>query len=320
MALRYDGPTLTLVVNPAAGHGRARRLLPLLTAGLVAGLPEANLHVHQTTSFSDARLRCIEAVEQARPVVEGHRGDALVVMGGDGMMHLGLNAAAGTSVPLGLVAAGRGNDFCRGVGVPNDLPGAIRTIVAGVTRRIDLMEATGRLVEGAERRWVGSIVSTGFDARVNYRTNHLRFSLGQLSYTWTALAELSRFEPLPYRLRIDGEQRDQTAMIVAVGNAGWFGGGMRGCPDADVTDGLLDITLVNPVSRATLLRLLPAMFSGKFVRDPAVEQLRAREVVVDGDGLYGMADGEELGPVPLRLRAVPDMLSLFVPAAVAGAA
>jgi len=206
------------------------------------------------------------------------------------------------------------------VGVPNDLPGAIRTIVAGVTRRIDLMEARGRLVEGAERRWVGSIVSTGFDARVNYRTNHLRWNMGQLSYTWSALAELSRFEPLPYRLTIDGEQRDQTAMFVAVGNAGWFGGGMRGCPNADVTDGLLDLTVINPVSRATLLRLLPAMFSGRFVRDPAVEQLRAREVVVDGDGLFGMADGEELGPVPLHLRAVPDMLSLFVPATVAGAA
>lgn len=319
MALRYDGPTLTLVVNPAAGRGRARRLLPLLTAGLVAGLPDANLHVHQTTSFSDARLRCIEAVERARPAVEGHRRDALIVMGGDGMMHLGLNAAAGTGVPLGLVAAGRGNDFCRGIGVPNDLPGAIRTIVAGHTLRMDLLETTGRLSDGAERRWVGSIVSTGFDARVNYRTNHLRWNFGQLSYTWSALAELSRFEPLPYRLVIDGEPREQTAMFVAVGNAGVFGGGMRACPDADVTDGLLDITVINPVSRFTLLRLLPRMFDGGFVHDPAVERLRAREVLVDGDGLFGMADGEELGAVPLRLRAVPDMLSVFVPAAVATA-
>jgi diacylglycerol kinase (ATP) len=319
LALHYDGPTLTLVVNPAAGRGRARRLLPLLTAGLVTGLPDANLHVHQTTSFSDARLRCIEAVAHARPDVEGHRRDALIVMGGDGMMHLGLNAAAGTGVPLGLVAAGRGNDFCRGIGVPNDLAGAIRAIVAGHTLRMDLLEATGRLIDGAEKRWVGSIVSTGFDARVNYRTNHLRWNFGQLSYTWSALAELSRFEPLPYRLVIDGERRDQTAMFVAVGNAGVFGGGMRACPDADVTDGLLDVTVINPVSRFTLLRLLPRMFDGGFVHDPAVERLRAREVIVDGDGLFGMADGEELGAVPLHLRAVPDILSVFVPAAVATA-
>lgn len=317
MALRHDGATLTLVVNPAAGRGRARRLLPQLVAGLVAGLPDANLHVHQTTSFSDARLRCIEAVALARPAVEGHRRDSLVVVGGDGMMHLGLNAAAATGIPLGVVAAGRGNDFSRGIGVPNDLPGAIRTIVAGHTLRMDLLEATGRLVDDAERRWVGSIVSTGFDARVNYRTNHLRWNLGRLSYTWSTLAELSRFEPVPYRLVVDGRPLEQTAMFIAVGNAGVFGGGMRACPDADVTDGLLDLTIVNPVSRASLLRLLPRMFDGGFVHDPAIELLRAREVTVDGDGLYGMADGEELGRVPLRLRAVPGVLDVFVPSAVA---
>ena len=89
---------------------------------------------------------------------------------------------------------------------------------------------------------------------------------------------------------------------------------MHGCPNADVTDGLLDLTVVHPVSKATLLRLLPTMFTGGFVNDPAVEMLRAREVVVDGDGLYGMADGEELGPVPLTCRAVPDSLTVYVPA------
>jgi diacylglycerol kinase (ATP) len=150
---------------------------------------------------------------------------------------------------------------------------------------------------------------------VNYRTNQLRWSFGGLAYAWSALAELSRFDPLPYRLVIDGVKRTQTAMFVAVGNAGWFGGGMQACPTADVTDGLLDLTVIHPVSRATLLRLLPAIYTGKFVRDPAVELLRAEEVVVDGDGLYAMADGEELGPVPLTLRAVRDCLTIYTPAA-----
>ena len=89
---------------------------------------------------------------------------------------------------------------------------------------------------------------------------------------------------------------------------------MQGCPNADVSDGLLDITVINPVSRATLLRLLPTMFTGGFVKDPAVELLRAKEVVVNGEGLYAMADGEELGPVPVTLRAVPDALSIYIPA------
>lgn len=312
MTLRsYDGPILTLIVNPAAGKGRARKMLPQVATALLTGMPGANLRVFQTSSFSDARLRCIQAVEGARPQVAGHRPDALLVMGGDGMMHLGLNAAAGSEVPLGLIPAGRGNDFCRGTGVPTDTMAAVRGIVDGASRRIDLMEATGKLVDGAERRWVGSIVSTGYDARVNHRTNGLTWSLGGLSYAWAALAELAVFEPLPYRMLIDGRPHEQTAMFICVGNAGYFGGGMWGCPEADVTDGELDITIINPVSRMTLLRLLPAMYSGGFVSDPAIELMRAREVVVDGDGLFGMADGENLGPVPLHLKVVPQQLTLY---------
>lgn len=311
MSLHYNGPTLTLVVNPSAGAGRARRMLPAVTAALLTGLPGASLRVFQTTGFAEARLRCIAAVEQARPIIEGRMADSLIVMGGDGMMHLGLNACATTDVPLGLIPAGSGNDFSRGVGVPAGPLAAARTIVEGNASRIDLMSVSGRLAGGAEHRWVGSIVSTGFDGRVNRRANRLRWSLGGLSYAYSALAELASFEPLPYRLLVDGQPRQQTAMFICVGNAGYFGGGMRGCPDAEVTDGLLDLTVINPVSRATLLRLLPAMYSGRFVRDPAVERLRAREVVVDGDGLYAMADGEELGDVPVTLRAVGDSLTVY---------
>ncbi len=313
MPLHYNGPTLTVVVNPAAGGGRARRILPKVTSGLLTGLPGASLRVFQTSTYAEARLRCIAAVEGARPPVAGRMSDSLLVMGGDGMMHLGLNACATTHVPLGLIPAGTGNDFCRGVGTPATPAAAVRTIIEGHTRRIDLMSAAGALAGGAEHRWVGSIVSTGYDGRVNYRTNRLRWSFGGLAYAWSALAELSRFDPLPYRLLIDGEPRNQTAMFVAVGNAGWFGGGMQGCPNADVTDGLLDITVIHPVSRATLLRLLPSIYTGGFVRDPAVELLRATEVVVDGDGLYAMADGEELGQVPVALRAVGDCLTVYTP-------
>jgi len=311
VTLHYNSPTLTLVVNPAAGGGLARRQLPRVTSELVAGLPEASLRVIQTSSFAEARLRCIAAVEQARPAEPGRMADSLLVMGGDGMMHLGLNAAAATDVSLGLIPAGTGNDFCRGVGLTGGLNGALRTIVGGVTRRVDLMSVSGALVDGAEHRWVGSILSTGFDSRVNYRANHQRFRFGGLAYSWAALAELNRFEPLTYRLVIDGVPRNQSAMMIGVGNAGYFGGGMCGCPNADVTDGWLDVTIVHPVSRATMLRLLPTMFTGGFVKDPAVELLGAREVVVDGDGLFGMADGEEIGQVPLTCRIAPRALSIY---------
>jgi len=309
----YNGATMTLVVNPSAGHGRAKKLLPGVVTTILTQLPGVNLRVFQTSSYAEARLRCITAVSAARPNVEGHRPDSLLLMGGDGMMHLGLNACAGTDVPLGLIPAGSGNDFVRGVGVPAATAAAVQVIVDGHVGRIDLMEATGNLAEGAERRFVGSILSTGFDARVNARVNRMSWTLGQLSYSWAALAELSVFEPVPYRLVIDGVPRVQTAMLICVGNAGYFGGGMLGLPRADVTDGLLDIMIANPVSRFTLMRLLPLMFSGKYQSDPAVEQLRAKEVIVDGDGLIPMADGEHLGTAPITLRIAPGALRVYLP-------
>jgi len=314
MSQHHDGATLTLVVNPSAGRGRAAKLLPSVTAALVAGLPNGSLKVISTTDWADSKRHCEEVVAAAAEEsgVDG-RFDSLVVMGGDGMMHLGLNAAAQTQVPLGVIPGGRGNDFCRGVGVGTDPLAAVQTILAGHLRRIDLASVSGKLVDGSEHRWVGCIVSTGFDGRVGYRADQMKRSYGGLEYVVATLAELRSFEPLAYRMIVDGVRREQTAMFIAVGNAAYYGGGMQACPNADLNDGLLDLPVINPVSRATLLRLLPSMFTGGFVKDPAAELLRAKEVVLDGDGLYAMADGEELGPVPVTVRAVRDALSIYVP-------
>ncbi len=150
------------------------------------------------------------------------KGDAVLVMGGDGMAHLGLNACAGTDATLGIIPAGTGNDFARGVGVPKELPGAIDAICVGATRRVDLSHISN---EAYPSRYVGAVLSTGYDARVNRATNDISLRFGSLSYGWIALRELVHFSPLQYRLRIDGVLRIQEAMIVAVCNTGMFGGG-----------------------------------------------------------------------------------------------
>jgi diacylglycerol kinase (ATP) len=302
----------TLVVNPTAGRGKAGRILPLVMNELVKGLPEGTLQVVSARSYEEAEEACQSAVAQARER-EGERRDSLVVMGGDGMMHLGLNSAAASGVPLGLIPAGTGNDFCRGLNIPANPVAAARVIVEGDTKAIDLASVTGQLLHGHAQSWVGCVVSTGYDGRVSRRGNSMPQWLGSFAYTVAALAELRGFKPLPYRMLIDGEKREQTAMFIAISNVPFCGGGMHIAPKGKPTDGLLDITIIHPVSKLTLIRLLPTMFSGKFTRDPAVEIIQAKEVLVDGDGLYGMADGEALGPVPLLVKAVPDALVIYTP-------
>ena len=288
-----------LVVNPTSGRGRAGRLLPRIADAVRAALPATALRVVETVDVEHAADACREAVSRA---------DALVVMGGDGMAHLGLNACAGTGVPLGVLPAGTGNDLCRGLGLPLRLRDAVAAIASSGVRAVDLARVTK---SDGSQRWVGCVVSTGFDSRVALRTADLPFSLGPISYALCALAELRSFSPLRYRLTVDGVGRELDSMAVFVANAEFFGGGMRAAPGADVDDGLLDVTVIGPVPRTTLLRLLPSLYTGGFVRHPAIERFRASEVVVDGDGLIGSGDGERLGDVPLRVAAEPRALHVL---------
>lgn len=299
---------ISVVCNEQSGGGRAGRLLPKVARRLHEGISGAELHIVTSTSFEQARDYTRSLALQAQP------GDVVAVMGGDGMAHLGLNACAGTDATLAVIPAGTGNDFARGAGIPRSVSQAVEAIVAGTSRVMDL----SLLTNGADPRYVGAVVSSGYDARVNRATNDIRLRFGALSYGWIALRELAAFEPLSYRLVIDGEPRELKAMMVAICNTGIFGGGMRISPDADAADGLLDITIIHEASRGKLLRLLPTVYSGGFINDPVVERLQARTVEVSGEGLFLMGDGEEMGEVPATVECIPGCLRVIVGMAAAG--
>ena len=293
---------VTLVVNPSSGKGRAQEMLPHVAGRFRdAGL---DVEILLSRDFAEARQMTRDAVADGV--------DVLAMMGGDGMMHLGVNTCAsehllgGHPTALGLIPAGTGNDLCRGVGLdPADPVAAAGVIAAGRTEPIDVMRVNAH--------FVGAVLATGFDALVNGRANALPWPKGSMRYPLATLAELRVFSALNYRLTIDGETRELEAMFVAIGNTCSYGGGMRICPQADPTDGLLDVTIIHPVSRLKLLRLLPLMYSGRFAKDRCVEQLRAREISVEGPGLVGYGDGELISAAPLRVNAVVRAVPLCVP-------
>lgn len=293
---------LTVVCNQKSGGGRAGRALPKVLARLRAGVHDAELHVVASSTYEEARDLTRAAALTAQP------GDVIAVMGGDGMAHLGLNACAGTAATLAVIPAGTGNDFARGAGIPSSISESVEALVRGKSRVIDL----SRLTNAAGSRYIGAVVSSGYDARVNRATNDMRLRLGSLSYGYVALRELASFSPMTYRITVDGQYRELEAMLIAVANLGIFGGGMHVAPDYDATDGFLDLTIVGAASRAKLLRLLPAFYSGKFVADPIVERLRARRVEIDGDDMFVMGDGEEMGPVPAVVEIAPGALRVIV--------
>ncbi|TXS79999.1 MULTISPECIES: diacylglycerol kinase [unclassified Streptomyces] len=292
---------ITLFVNPTAGRGRgARAAQPAASALRAAGF---SVRTVLGENAADALSRARDAVGQGT--------GALIAVGGDGMANLALQAVAGTRTPLGLVAAGTGNDFARALGLPVGDPAAAGRQIAESLKGARLRDVDLGRVNGT---WFGTVLASGFDSRVNDRGNRMHRPSGRLKYDLAMLAELAAFRPVNYRMTLDdGGTREIEATLVAVGNGSSYGGGMRICADADLGDGLFDITVVGPCTRRTLLKVFPKVYRGTHLSHPVVTVHRAARVELVADGLTGYADGEPLGPLPLTARCVPGAVRVAVP-------
>lgn len=291
-------PRVAVLVNPSAGLG--------VGGELVEGAHLRGFDVDAVV------LRAADAtalVELARAELEAGL-DAIVVQGGDGMVHLGVGLVAGTDVPLGIVPTGSGNDFARAAGLDRRDPHAalasvlraMRDPSAGI-RRVDAM----RVTVAGRTTWAANSVNIGFDSVVNRRANELRRLPGTLRYL-VALAQVARrFETVPFRIGLDGAPPVlRPGPLVTIGNGPTVGGGIRLLPDADVADGALDVLLVDPLSRAGLVSLFPLAAVGQHRRLPMVELARARSIVVEApDDVLVSADGEPLGSGTTRVECVP---------------
>ncbi|MEH1096135.1 diacylglycerol kinase [Micromonospora sp. CPCC 205739] len=295
------GPVAVLA-NPTAGRGRHRDLLAAVLQRLAAGgRPVELLTAHDPD----------EAEAACRAAVAGGAG-ALVTVGGDGTVHRAVQAVAGTAVPFGPIPAGTGNDFAVDTGFPADPLAAADVVAAalreGRSRPVDLARMTG--ADGGDR-WYGAVLAAGFDAIVNERANRMRWPRGPRRYDLAILVELARLRPRRYTLRLDGEAHELDAVLVAVGNCRSYGGGMRICPDADPTDGLLDVVVGGRFDRRTLMRVKPRIYQGTHVTHPLVRSYRARTVELAAEGITTYADGERSLDLPVRITAVPAAVRLL---------
>jgi diacylglycerol kinase (ATP) len=293
---------IALLANPAAGKGRRAGLRPAVEERLRAGGAAVAVLAGRTAA---------EARDEARRAVAGGC-DALVAMGGDGTVHLGLQAVAGTGVPFGIVPAGTGNDFAVRLGLPAgpvEAAGAIADALRdGTSRAIDLARLSG--ADGTAA-WFGAVLAAGFDAFVNERANRMRWPRGAQRYNRAIVEELLTLRPRRYRMSLDGVVTEFDSVLVAVGNTESYGGGFRIVPGADPTDGLLDVVIAEPMGRLTLMRLRPKVLRGTHVLDPRVSTHRARTVELAGAGVTAYADGERICPLPVKIACVPGALRLL---------
>jgi YegS/Rv2252/BmrU family lipid kinase len=295
-----------LLVNPSAGGGRAHKVAP----GVERRLRELGLEVRR----EDTR-----DLEHARALArDGARaGETVAVLSGDGM--IGVVADALREVPgavLGVLPGGRGNDLARVLAISEDPLQACTTIAEGVPRAMDVGEVNGRAFVG--------IASVGFDSDANRIANEAPSWLGNLVYVYGALRALISWRTARFEIELDppGERVSVSAYTVGAANSQAYGGGMRAAPDALLDDGLLDVIALENVSKlAFVAKILPKVFSGRHVLEPGVRVWRAREISVSADRPFTMyADGDPIGELPLRVRALAGAVQVLVPDTTAASA
>lgn len=301
MRAESNSTRIVLAANPAAGGGKAAAAIEPVSRRLT----EAGYDVVVCSRDNAAELsRDLRKELSNLP-------RAVVAVGGDGTVHLVLNALAPDfSIPLGVIPVGTGNDIAQSWGIPADQDDALCLLVASLQktpRAVDIAKST----QGGIARFFAAVYSAGFDAIVNERANRMRFPKGPSRYTLALLWELASLRPRRYRLSVDGKRRDVEALLIAVANGPSFGGGMQVVPHASVTDGLLDVFIVHPLPTARFLALFPKVFHGGHVGHPAVEIVQAKEISLDVDEVVGYADGERQGELPVAIIPVPGALSVL---------
>ncbi len=296
-----DDRRIGLVANPRAAAGGSAAALRTLAADLRShGLRVVDLSAGTAGA----------ALARAEHAVREGSIDVLAVAGGDGMAHLGVNACAGTDIPLAIIALGTGNDIAAGLGLPiRDQAASLAMIAAGRTRRID----AGRVADIEHRSWFAGTLYAGFDAVVNARANTWSWPRGQARYNLAVLRELPFFAPIPYVVTVDEARVETEAMLVSIANAPSYGGGMRVTPSALLDDGRLDVLVLERVGRAEFLRVFPRVFAGTHVDHPAVRILSGCSIRLEASGIRSYADGEPFHPVPLTAQVVPRALRVVVP-------
>ena len=286
-----------IVINPIAGRGK----------GAIFG--------HRAMDFFDRKgiqyrmITGTSAEQTARNLTnfltQERECHGVVAVGGDGLVHLVLQHIASTSIPLAVLPAGTGNDFCRTLGWPlDDVELILNNVIEKSASRVDLGNVDGE--------WFGAVLSTGFDSLVNERANAMKWPHGPSKYNVAIILELFAFKPRDYEIEIDGERFSTKAMLIAIGNGQSYGGGMRVCPNADLHDDLLDVMVLSPISKLEFLKVFPRVYAGKHITHHAVRIFRGKRVQINSMAV-AYADGERVGALPVEAESVPSALLTWLP-------
>lgn len=295
-----DAP-LHLLINPAAGRGRAgKRLARILFHLQQAGL-KTDVHLSIRPGDLEAKARALLADDVI-----------LLVAGGDGSVHELANAvlAVRPEARIGVIPVGTGNDFAKAAGIPLDWETATRLLAdrlaGGVrARHVD----AGRMNE----RYFANGAGIGLDAVVTRLANGYAWRIGELVYLVAILRTLAGGVPTPdLRIRSDELLWDGPLTLANAANGPWVGGMFNIAPAADQADGELDLVVAGPVNRRRIVALLPKLVQGRHVDEPEIRHWRVKYLTIESkEPVASHLDGE-VQPLATRfeIAVLPGALHL----------
>lgn len=294
--IRMGGLQLyVFLVNKTSGNGKGLRAWNRVES--ILKYREINYQVEFTKSPE-------EAVVWVQSLKTSNTFKALIVVGGDGTVQSILSELSGKQVPLGIIPAGSGNDFARSLGVSLNAERALNYILAGSIKKIDMIRV--------DKHYCITIAGLGLDGEVARTVNNSRYkrwlnklNLERLSYVFGLVAVLFRYKPTSVRIKVDDREYTYNKVwLIAAANLPYYGGGMKICPNAQFSDGIMDICIVSGISRIKLLLIFPKVFQGSHINHPAVTMLRGESIYVSSDKPMVFHGGELLGQTPTEISVM----------------
>ncbi len=287
--------TRSFIVNPASGRGKGLKI-----ARLIKELIHKN-NLTDTLYYTD---KPHHATQIARDLAG--KSQQIIVVGGDGTFQEVINGIVGTPVQLGLIPVGTGNDFVRAAPIPISPQAAFQTVLNGHTMKIDIVRAGDRYFHNA--------LGVGFDAHVVSYANKIKYLRGSAVYLKAIFQTLTKYNPVQLTYKDEAGARSKDWFLIVVGNGKALGGGFRLTPDAELTDGWLDICLIENMPRPQIIKNLVKVYWGGHKSDPRVELKRARKIEFRSEqGFAVHADGEliSMNQKHLEIELIPEAVELI---------
>ncbi len=294
---------ICFLYNPSAGRGGSVRKLE-------------RIKQLANTIWSDPHFKKTENGEDLKKFVREQAGhyDILVACGGDGTVNLVINELSEQErkgLTFGLIPLGSGNDFANAIGMPDDIDAVMDILKHDKRRATDLIRFRGDI-----DRWCANTLGFGLDGWANFYASDIKWLRGQFVYIYGVLKAVWKFRGTEVNIQADDRKISRKLLMITICNGREEGGGFKVAPEADNTDGWIDLLLIDKMSIPRILWYLP-----KFIFQPGkklkgVERLKCKKLRLVANSTVAVhCDGESLGTDIRTLSAEikPGLLNMIVP-------